>query len=97
MTIIRVRRTLSEIETETNGMLKLKAIPPAVLPHLQAREMAIMKPDAALTTLARGIVNSLWRTRIRTHGGKEHERGESDDPEFIGVDYVAAIQLGGTM
>ena len=31
---------------------------------------------------------------MRTNGTEEHEAGEGDGPEFLGVDYVTPIQLG---
>ena len=30
---------------------------------------------------------------MRTHGTKEHETGEGDDPEILEVDCIAAIEL----
>jgi len=31
--------------------------------------------------------------KIRTHGAKEHEAGEGNNPEVPGVDHVASIKL----
>ena len=31
---------------------------------------------------------------MRTHGAEVHETGEGDDPDVLGVDYVAAVELG---
>ena len=33
---------------------------------------------------------------MRTHRAQEHEAGESDNPEFLGVDKIATIELGRT-
>ena len=34
---------------------------------------------------------------MRTNRTEVHEGGEGDDPEVLGVDYVAAIELGEAM
>ena len=31
---------------------------------------------------------------MRTHRAQEHETGEGDNPEFLGVDKIATIELG---
>ena len=31
---------------------------------------------------------------MRTHGDEVHEIGKGDDPEVLGVDYVATVELG---
>ena len=51
-------------------------------------------PSATLTTLAQSIAISSWRARMRTHRSEVHEAGEGDDPEVLGVDYIATIELG---
>ena len=93
VTIIRVRRTLSETEIEKYGRPKLIAIEFQML--LFGCEVWYMNviPIAVLTTLARNVATSSWRTRVRTHRGEVHEAGEGNDPVFHGIDNVTTIEL----
>ena len=50
-------------------------------------------PIAMLIMLTQSVATSLWRTRIRTHRGEEHEAGEGDDPGVHDVDNVTTIEL----
>jgi hypothetical protein len=95
MTIMRVRRTLSETEIEKYGRPKLMATEFQMLlfglrglvdEHDTHRYINDVSPERC----RRFVENS-----IRTHRGKVHEAGEGDDPEVHGVDYVATIELGG--
>ena len=75
MTIIRVRRMLSETEVERLGRVKM------VLPHPQDLVASTMTPVTTLTALAQSIAAGLWRTHIHTHITNIHEAGEGDGPE----------------
>jgi len=85
MTIMRVRRTLSETATERYGRMKMP------LPHAQDLVASIDIPVPIIVGLAQGIAARLWRTRIRTHSGKVHEAGQGNDPEGPIVDNVTTI------
>ena len=52
-----------------------------------------MIPIARLTTLARTVVASPSRTKIRTQRAKVHKAGEDDDPEVLRVDDITTIEL----
>ena len=52
-----------------------------------------MIPVTVLMTLALNLAASF--TRLRAQGAEVHEAGESDGPEFLGVDNVATVELGG--
>ena len=55
-TIMRVRRTLNEIEIERYGMAKLKVTDFQILvPGREDRRMNVMIPVAILSTLGQGI------------------------------------------
>jgi len=45
------------------------------------------------TPLIQSVATGLRKAQVRTHGGKEHEAGEGDDPKIHGVNYVATIEL----
>ena len=87
VTIMRVRRVLSETEIERCGRMKL------TLPHPQEWEASTAMPVAISTTLAQSTAARLGRTRIHTHGGKVHEAGERGDPEVLAVDDVTTVKL----
>ena len=88
MTIIRVRSTLSETETDMNGRMNL------TLPHTQDMVMIIAKPNAMIVMKsAYDIAAGLWRTHIRTQSAKIQEERESDDPELPAVYDVTTIEL----
>ena len=85
---MRVRRTLSESETE-------KYARPGQLLLDRAAVWKVNKmPIAILSTLALSVAVSLWRTQIRTHGAEVQEARESNGPEVLGVDNVTTIKLG---
>jgi len=95
-TIMRVRRTLSDIEIERYGIPKLKATEFQVLvPGREVREMSVIIPIAMSTTLVQSVAAGSRRTWMRTHRGKVHEAGESNSPKLHGVDHVATIELWG--
>ena len=50
---------------------------------------------AISSTLALSATASWWRAQIRTYRANVHEAGEGDDPEVLGVDYVATVELQG--
>jgi len=94
-TIIRVRRTLSEIEIERYGTAKLKVTEFQILvPGREDRRMNVMVPIAILGTLTQGIATGSQISRMRTDRGNVHEAGEGNYPELHGVDHVATIELG---
>jgi len=94
MAIMRVRRTLSEIEIERYGIAKSKETTLQILvPGLEVRWMSVMIPIATTMTLARKVTLNSSKTLMRTYRGSVHEAGEGDDPKFRGVDHVAAVEL----
>ena len=52
-----------------------------------------MMPIAVLMALVLNVATDLQRTQMRTQRAKVHEAGEGDDPEVLGVDNVATIEL----
>lgn len=93
VTIMSVRRTLSETEIEKYGRPKLIAIEFQML--LFGCEVWYMNmiPIATLTTSAQNDATGLRRTRVRTHRGEVHEAGEGDNPVVHGVDNITTIEL----
>ena len=87
MTIMSVRRTLSETETDRYG----KAVEMNLATSTDCQTS--MRPIAALTMLTLGAVVSLWRTKTRTQRAEVREAGEGGGPEVLGVDKVATIEL----
>jgi len=94
MTIIRVRRTLSETEIEMYGIPKLgNPGRVQVTPSLYWK-YSVTIPIPTLMGLVWGIVAGLWKGGMRTKGGKVHEAGKGDGPELCGVYNVATVDLG---
>ena len=87
MTIMRVRRALSETVTERCGRMKLP------LPHPQDLVASINIPVPTVMALTQGVAASLGRTRIHTHSSKVHEEWEGGDPEVLAVDDVTTAKL----
>ena len=52
-------------------------------------------PIPILSTLVLSVATGSWRTQIRTYRAEVHEAGEGDDPEVLGVDEVATMELQG--
>jgi len=87
MTIMRVRRTLSDTEIERCGRMNLRS------PHPQEWEASIAIPIAISITLAQSTAASLWRTHRRTDSGKVQKAGEGNGPGIPAVYYITAIKL----
>jgi hypothetical protein len=66
MTIMRVRRTLSETEIETHGMLRWRRILAQKLLNPPAWEMSNRMPVAVLIMLAQSAGVGPWRTQTHT-------------------------------
>ena len=93
MTIIRVRRMLSETEIERYGIPKWGRI------GLCSRDLPYWKysitiPIPTLVGLVQSIAAGLWRGKMRTQRGKVQEAGKGDSPDACRVDDVAAVDLG---
>ena len=52
-------------------------------------------PIPILLTLVLSVATGSWRTQVRTYRAEVHEAGEDDDPEVLGVDEVATMELQG--
>ena len=52
-------------------------------------------PIPILLTLVLSVATGSWRTQVRTYRAEVHEAGEGDDPEVLGVDEVATMELQG--
>ena len=52
-------------------------------------------PIPILSTLVLSVATGSWRTQVRTYRAEVHEAGEGDDPEVLGVDEVATMELQG--
>jgi len=93
MTIIRVRRTLSETEIERYGIPNWGNT--GVISLLRRGWMdSIAIPIPIMVALVQSIAAGLWRTRMRTQGGKVHEAGKGGSPEGCGVDNITTVYLG---
>ena len=88
VTIMRVRRMLSESEIEKYE------IPNQALWVRFATQQTNVIPSAILSMLAQSTTPGPWRARMRTHGTKIHDAGEGEDAEVLGIDNVATIELG---
>jgi len=94
MTIIKVRRTLSEIEIERYGIVGLEMTQSQTAPSDLAPWMtSIIIPAPMLVVLAQSVTTGLRGTGIRTQRTKEHEAGEGHDPGVHGVEHAATAEL----
>ena len=87
VTIMRVRRTLSETEIERCGRVRLS------LPHPQEWEASTAIPVPTFVVSTHSTTTSSRRRHIHTHGGKVHEAGEGDGPEIPAEDYETTVKL----
>jgi len=93
MTIIRVRRTLSETEIERYGIPKRGSIG-LLLRYLPCWKHSVTIPIPTLMGLVQSIAAGLWKGIIRTQRGKVQEARKNDSPEVRGVDNIATVDLG---
>ena len=86
---------LSPIEIEKYGRPKLTTVVSQILLFgCEVWKMSTM-PVAVRFTLALSVCAGSWRTKMRTQRTKVHETRKGDDPEVLGVDHVATIELEG--
>ena len=52
-------------------------------------------PIAILSVLAQSVDEGSWRTQTHTYRAEVHDAGEGDEPEVLGEDHPATIELGG--
>ena len=51
-------------------------------------------PVAILSMLARSVADGSQGTQMHTYLAEVHEAGEGDDPEVLGEDHPATVELG---
>lgn len=93
MTIIMVRRMLSDAEIEVYGILRLMLVVFQRPYHPRAWEMSNMTPTAISMMLVQSAPTGPWKTRVLAHRAKIHEAGQGNDPEVPGADHVTTIEL----
>lgn len=95
ITIMNVRRTLSESETAKYEKSKSSEI--AVLLGIfsgSADWYMHQIPVTALVTLAESIAVESRRIQVRTKRSEVHQAGDGNSPVIRGIDNVATIELG---
>ena len=87
MTIMSVRRTLNETESELLATMMSTGYNP------RAWLAACTIPVAILVRLVRSLPANLWRSQVLAHSAEVQKAGECDSPEVSRVNDVATIEL----